>query len=561
MKIILNGSLGLMNNKKMDGEMMMANSFFKEYKTNDWGKVNWEKHKDGFLGGKVSWETWKLYFENHKKEIVAEYDEVRTPNNEIIKRKEEDEEKKKKDKKELSVFTRRGQVENFWEEQPFYFDSSKIFWLWDKENFKWIRSDETDFCNLIYEKLGIETISSKSKGELTEAFRQVGRKHKPEDVEKTWVQFKNKIYDVKNGECFDASPKYFITNPIPWSVGEIEDTPTIDKFLSEWVNKKWVETLYQIIAYNISSDKFMQRIIGLCGGGSNGKGTFIKLNYKFLGEENCVSSEIKNLSQDKFEPAVLYKKLLCVMGEVSYDDLKNTNQLKKLGGEDKISFQFKGKTPFTDDNTATCCCQTNSMPITPDKSIGFYRKWLLIDFPNQFKQVKENLIEKIPDAEFENLAKKSLRILKELYNDPKFINEGDFNERMKRYEERSNPVMRYVEDYCEEQVGKNLPLRVFSNICNQYLKIKHLRIMSAIQIGKILREEGFSVSQRKVDGNSSVVILNLCIKKPLEPLEPLEVELVASGKKTSRNVGGLDGFNGNSPQEILDTTTKKIPTT
>jgi hypothetical protein len=34
------------------------------------------------------------------------------------------------------------------------------------------------------------------------------------------------------------------------------------------------------------------------------------------------------------------------MGEVSYDDLRNTNMLKKLGGEDKISFQFKNKTPF-----------------------------------------------------------------------------------------------------------------------------------------------------------------------------------------------------------------------
>ncbi|GAH99231.1 unnamed protein product, partial [marine sediment metagenome] len=47
------------------------------------------------------------------------------------------------------------------------------------------------------------------------------------------------------------------------------------------------------------------RLIALCGGGSNGKGTFIKLKYKFLGEGNYVSSEIKSLSEDRFEPAVL----------------------------------------------------------------------------------------------------------------------------------------------------------------------------------------------------------------------------------------------------------------
>jgi len=33
--------------------------------------------------------------------------------------------------------------------------------------------------------------------------------------------------------------------------------------------------------------------------------------------------------------------------------------------------------------------------------------------------------------------------LKELYETPEFENEGDFEERARRYEERSNPVIRY----------------------------------------------------------------------------------------------------------------------
>jgi len=449
-----------------------------------------------------------------------------------------DEEEKKEDYK---LFSRRGQIETFYKEQPFFYDKSKIFWLWDKENKKWILSDEVDYLNCIRKELGAETIDSKTRIELIEGFKQVGREKKPEDIKKSWVQFKNKVYDIQTGESFEATPKYFITNPLPWNVGESEETPTIDKLLNEWVGKEYSQTLYEIIAYCISSDKFMQRLFAFVGGGSNGKGTFIKLLYKFLGKNNYISSDLKPLSENRFELAGLYKKLLCVIGEVSYDDLKNTNQIKKLAGEDLISFEIKGKMSFSDENSATCICLTNSLPTTPDKSTGFYRKWLIIDFPNQFKDINKNLIEKIPEKEFENLAKKSLRILKGLYESRKFTNEGDFEERAKRYEERSNPVMRFIEEYCEESEGENISLRNFTNYCNEYLKINHLRTLTSKQISKNLREEGFIVGNRKLDDISSVVILNLHIK--LSKLSKLSNSQIDYYIETSKKMDSNHSYN------------------
>ena len=458
---------------------------------------------------------------------------------------------KKQEKQGVGILSRRGQIESFWEGQPFFYDKSKIFWLWNKEMKKWELSDEVDYLNSIQETLGIDTIGSKARIELVEGFKQIGRKHKPREMEKSWVQFKEKIYDVKTGEEFEATPEYFVTNPIPWNVGESEETPSIDKLLVEWVGEENKQSLYEFIAYNISLDKFMQRLFAFCGGGSNGKGTFIKLNYRFLGKENCVSSEIKQLSENQFEPAVLFRKLLCVMGEVSYDDLKNTNMLKKLGGEDMISFQFKSKTPFTDENTATCVSLTNSLPTTPDKSIGFYRKWKIEDFPNQFKELYKDLIEGIPEVEFENLAKKSLRILKELYESKKFHNEGDFEERRKRYEERSNPIMQFIEEHCEEVEGENIILRDFTNACNTYLKDKHLRVMTALQVGKALRTEGFLVGNRKVDDISYVVILNLKYNQKLLELSKLSKSQVKPYIETTQKVNSSNSSNS-SQRELQE---------
>jgi P4 family phage/plasmid primase-like protien len=462
-------------------------------------------------------------------------------------------EEKRKIKK---IFSIKGQIEQFYELNPFFYDKAKIFYIWNDERKSYEICDETDLLNKIDVALDLETINSKTKNELIEGLKQVGRSNIPEKPAKHWVQFKEKIFDPKTGQyLFDASPDYHFLNPIEWNVGKSEETPTLDNLFREWVGEEYKQELYELIAYITTRDRFLQRIFALCGGGSNGKGTYVKLINKFIGEKNFVSTELKQLSENYFEPAVLYGKLLAVMGEVSYSDLKNTNMIKKIAGEDKLSFQFKGKTPFTDENTALGICLTNSLPTTPDKSLGFYRKWKIIDFPNQFSGVKVDLIESIPEEEFENLCLKSLNILKNLYETQKLTNEGDFEERVRRYEERSNPVMRFVEEFCEETAGEMVPLREFTNCCNEFLKSKHLRILTAVQVGKILRDEGFSVGQRKINDITTVVIINLSIKNHSNHSNHSKVHS-KSHVKSNTNLDGFSGFNGSeqeNPSQLLET--------
>ena len=453
---------------------------------------------------------------------------------------------KPKEKKGVE-FSRRWQIEKFWEQQPFYYDSSKMFWLWNKEDKKWALSDEEDFLNSIQETLGVETIDSKTRTELISGFKQIGRKHEPKLTPKSWIQFKDKIYDLENDKEFKATSEYFIKNPIPWKVGESEETPTIDKLFEEWVGVDYLKALNQLSAYSITPDRFMQRIIALVGGGNNGKGTYMKFLQKFLGKENCVSSELKILSESQFETAILYGKLLVTFGEVSYDDLKNTNIIKQIAGEDDLRYCFKGKTPFSDMNSALGICLTNSLPITPDKTMGFYRKWMIIDFPKQFSGIKQDLIGIIPEKEFENFSLKCIRLLKELYQNPKFEKEGDFQERMNRYEERSNPVMKFVDKSCEESVGELTPIREFTNACNNFLRQKHLRVMTAIQIGRLLRNEGFIVGSRKIGEDSAVVITNLKVKDielPLLPFKPSKSQ-IETHVESSGEMNGSNGSNGN----------------
>lgn len=426
------------------------------------------------------------------------------------------------------IFGVEAQAENFYKNQPFFYDDIKIFHLWNKKDGKWETCDDIDILNKIkYADPSINIIRSKERGEILNALKQVGRNKRPKDIPKTWVQFKDKIVDIITGEEFEASPKYYTTNPIPWNLGNSEDTPTINKLIEEWVVKEgyqdmsYVKTMKQLIAYTICSDQFMQRLFALCGAGMNGKGTFMKLIKKFIGDGNYCASDLRILSKNNFESSSLYKKLLCEMGEVDASDLNNTNTIKKLGGEDSMRFEFKGKGSFTEDSITTCIISTNSLPTTPDKSLGFYRRWLIIDFPHQFS-IKRDLIGSIPNQEFENLGRCSLNLLKEMYNTNKFENEGELQDRMDRYEERSNPLLRFIESECIEGMGKKIGVKEFCNKFNDYLKNKHLRIQTPKLIKKMMKEEGFEDSPRNILVGSEIISSRCFINIDVKTTETTE---------------------------------------
>jgi len=481
----------------------------------------------------------------------------------------EREKEEKKEKKASEIFTIRGQATEFIKQQPIFYDNASIWWVWNKDEYKWEMSDDVDILNKIHLDLQVDTISSKSKTEIITALKQIGRLQKPKAPEKTWVQFKSRIFDFSTGKDFEATPDFLITNPLPFEIGESEDTPTITELFDEWVGKEYSQTLFEILAYACSADQSLQTIIALTGSGSNGKGTFLQLLTNFIGKENVCSSELKTLALRNFETSALYKKLVCQMGEVDTYDLKNTNLIKQLSGEDLIRYEFKGKNPFSDYSSTTCIIATNSLPITPDKSIGFYRRWLVVDFPKQFAVVR-NILGKIPQSEYNNLSRKILGILKQLYDRGSFTNGGTFDERMKRYEERSNPIQKFIDDFCDDEPSEKIKLQDFSREFNKYLKTKHLRLMSVRQIGKALREEGFEVGTRTLitenSKTSAKVVLNL---KFVENTETTETTETKSGVKTPDENKGLattkkkssSGSSGNSNKENTETTkTTKLST-
>lgn len=382
-------------------------------------------------------------------------------------------------------------AQDFIKIQPLFFDEAGLWWLWRGDQKRWMIVDEVEITNLL-SNVRIETINSKERNEILQALKQVSRLSRPKPLPKTWVQFSDVIVDIDNGNEIPASPEYFCVNPIPWRLHpqRFIETPVMDKLFEEWVGKDHVKTLHQIIAFCMLADYPIHRLFCFIGSGMNGKSCYMRLVENFIGKDNLCSTELDTLLSSRFEVTRLHKKLVCMMGETNFNELVRTSMLKKLTGQDMIGFEYKNKNPFEDRNYAKILISTNNLPETTDKTTGFYRRWLIIDFPNTFSEARDVLAD-IPTEEYESLAVKSIFMLKDLLQDRKFHNEGDIEERQRNYEDKSNPIDKFIKENIQlHDPDSSVPSWEFEKKLNDWCKINRFRQITDREIAKKMKERG-----------------------------------------------------------------------
>lgn len=181
------------------------------------------------------------------------------------------------------------------------------------------------------------------------------------------------------------------------------------------------------------------------------------------------------------------------MGETNFTELKKTSILKKLSGGDLIGFEYKNKTPFDDHNYAKLIIATNNLPSTTDKTDGFYRRWKIVDFPQKFTEKKDILAE-IPEEEYENLSCKCIPILRDLLIKREFTNEGTIQERAQKYEEKSNPLDKFLKDKTEEDCSENgyIFKYDFKDKLWDWCKQNNFRKISETEIGRKMKSLGYA---------------------------------------------------------------------
>lgn len=391
--------------------------------------------------------------------------------------------------------------------QGLFYDQNQLWWMWNNEEKMWLVVDEVDIINSVDEAIdySADTLNSTIKNEIMEALKREGRKHRPKELPDNCIQFKDKIINIKTLETFEATREYFALNPIPWSPSETTESPTIDKLFEEWVGPEKKDFLYELCAFCIFPKYFIHRIIVLTGAGSNGKSKFLGLLKRLVGTHNHASTEMELLVSNRFESIKAFKKLVLEMGETNFDKMRNTSKLKRMSGEDTIGFEFKNKKPFDDINYAKIIIATNCLPQTDDRTDGFYRRWLVLDFPNQFEETNGDVLENIPQEEYNALATKCISYLARLRKENKFCIDGSIKDRRESYEKHSNPLQHFIDQEYLEDVNAKEPLFQFFESYLNYLDEKKFRRVKKDELMKMLRDEGYEVERETLYRNQKQV--------------------------------------------------------
>jgi putative DNA primase/helicase len=259
--------------------------------------------------------------------------------------------------------------------------------------------------NSIIQYVGGIKVKTHFVNEVKESIRRqtyFDREKVAEDINE--IPLENGIYNIQTKEFAEYNPgKVFITkHPITWNDEELIDENPIDTFLEQITENHEDQLLLKEIAgYCFYRKMPFQNFFILVGKGSNGKSVYLNLLNKMLGKENTSSRSLQELGEGGFNLVSLYNKQANITNELPKRSLTDAGIIKQLTGGDIIEANQKFKNSIKFINFAKLISACNEVPETPDMSDGFFRRAIIINFPNNFEGKEDrNLLEKLSEDKY-----------------------------------------------------------------------------------------------------------------------------------------------------------------
>ncbi|BAB65287.1 phage/plasmid primase, P4 family [Sulfurisphaera tokodaii] len=316
-------------------------------------------------------------------------------------------------------------------------------------------SDKTRVVKNIKDEIMRRTLRPLVKEPMRIAFRNGTLEWNDKDI--TW-------YDTK-----ERTSRVYAFHYIPWSVKideiikferkeiKVQDIENLARGVcpksletfKSWVDDKWI-LLFEVIGYTLYPRYDFNKAVLLVGNGSNGKSTFLNLLLKILGKNNVSAVPLKRIIDgDKFASIELYHKLANISSELFAFKITNTDTFKKLTGEDYIEGQKKFRDPIYFINYAKLINSTNELPVVKDQTYGFWRRWLVIEFPHQFDPDPTFFDRTFSKDEIEGIITVSILAFARVIQQKKFDFEDSSADIKEKWERASDTVYAFIKDLIE----------------------------------------------------------------------------------------------------------------
>lgn len=321
----------------------------------------------------------------------------------------------------------------------------------------------------------------------------------------------NGVFDIEKNKLIDYEPEhnFLETQIIPVEYNQNAKCPAIEKFLNEVLFQEDIKVIKEFVGFCLYRRYFLNKALILVGSGSNGKSVFLRLLKEFLGPKNVSARTIQELIYNRFAPSNLYRKLANIFADIPNDALKTTSLFKALTGEDMVSVEKKfGRDPIEFTNYAKLIFSANILPQAFDDTDAFYRRFILVEFPNKFEGDKADpfILKKLTTKEeLSGLFNVAIENLRNLINQGIFSNAKTIEKTREDYLKKADPVAYFVNEMVEEEPDGIIPINDVYEKFIDFCRENKLVPCSDRAFGKKFRlavKFPFSIVRKEIDGRT-----------------------------------------------------------
>lgn len=205
--------------------------------------------------------------------------------------------------------------------------------------------------------------------------------------------------------------------------------------------------LLQMFAYTLCNHSNYQKAFMLIGEGSNGKSIILDLLTSFVGSENKSNIPLNGLKDDTRVSSLLNKYVN--IGDDIGKKLEETENFKSITAGMEVNVRRLYENPFSARLFTKLVFAANELPITEDKSKGFFRRWIIIPFNATFDEsdpsYDPNIGDKIKTKEsIEYLLVLCVKAYQRLIKDKKFITTTQSTKAVSDYRSDSDSVYAWL---------------------------------------------------------------------------------------------------------------------
>lgn len=212
---------------------------------------------------------------------------------------------------------------------------------------------------------------------------------------KDLLNLKNGVLNIKTREFKKHSPEYYFDHYIDVEYDEnAKSCPNFINFLDSIFSgeKELIENAIRLGGYLLDSSNKAEKFFLLDGDGGSGKSTLLDTYSMFFIERFTkplvTSVSLETLSSDNKEKTDLIHSRFnqCAETKKGYYDAEF---LKRMVTGDIISVSRKNQEPYTFRYQGKVVIACNGLPSFTDTSGGIYRRMLIFNFKNQYKDKSE----------------------------------------------------------------------------------------------------------------------------------------------------------------------------